>query len=580
MRNKKAYKLYNAGKHQEAEKVLIKSLEKNKYKSDFDLNLLGMIHYQSRRYESAITLFNSAIKLNNTDANYYNNLGAVYKDSNDALKAIDAFMKAIELNNSFPEALYNLGSTYQLMGDFEKAEFLLRKAIECKPGFTVAQNNLACVQMDRGKAEEAIVLFEDIVRQEPDNYAIFSNKLFTMNYLGLFPEFLFERHKEYYQNYININNPIDSNSKFLTYNNKKIRIGYMSPDFRLHSVSYFIYPIIKNHDLSQFEIFCYADVALEDVVTGYYKKFTNLKNIYYLSHEEVYKIILNDKIDILVDLTGHSARNRLPVFINRPAPKQVTYLGYPNTTGIPQIEYRLTDNFVDDINLNTDQFYTEKLIRLDDIFLNYYPGYKPVEIVEPPCIKNKYITYGSFNNRAKLNNFILDLWAIILKTDENSRLVLKSSINSDEFLQNNILNEFSNRDVNPTRITISPYLDFDQHLKLYQTIDVALDTYPYNGTTTTCEALWSGVPVITLLGTEHRSRVSADILNNINLSSCVAHTPDEYIEKAFKTAHNINFLNFWRAKHKTQMEQSGLMAYKKTTENIEKIYKQIHNGEI
>lgn len=653
-KNKKAYKLYQANKFKEAERLLQNA------QSDFDISILASIHYRTSRYESAAKLFKQAIRLNSTNHFHYNNLGAVYKDTNQPALAIKCFESALSLRPDFVEALYNLASCHQLAGNFTLAEELFKQAIEIQPDFTVARNNLACIYIDRGEIEKAIYKFDDIITREPTNYAIMSNKLFALNYLNLDEHFVFTEHKKFYDQYqknqtslttrpstnqntdtntqqpshqsfvqetfqneyinqyrqnIDSNPIIDTNSNpslntstlstidniyydhtnepDYTYNQqhnqsntslqtKKIRVGYLSPDFRLHSVSYFAYPIIKYHDKSKFDIYCYSDVANDDQVSGLIASNSIYKNVYRFTNDQIVSQIQQDKIDILIDLAGHSAHNRLPLFIQQPAKKQVTYLGYPNTTGIPNIQYKFTDNFVDPVEYKSDELYTEKLIRLSKIFLTYYPGYPTPTLTSytPPITINHFATYGSFNNRAKINSHVLDTWAQILYHDKNARLILKSSINSDEYKQQSINAEFEKRNIDPTRITIYPFTDFHSHLALYQKIDIALDTFPYSGTTTTAEALWSGVPVITLLGQTHKSRVSADILFSLNLHACVALSQDDYINRAVSMAHNHQFVSIWRANHNQIMLSSVFMNYQYLTHEIEHNYVKINNDDI
>jgi predicted O-linked N-acetylglucosamine transferase (SPINDLY family) len=632
-KNKKAYKLYQQNNYKQAERLLQNA------QSDFDISILASIYYRTGRYEQAATLFKQAIRMNSTNYFHYNNLGAVYKDTNQPDLAIKCFESALSLKPDFTEALYNLASSYQLSGDFAKAIDLFNQAISIQPNFTVALNNLACIYIDRGQIEKAIYKFDDIIQREPTNYAIMSNRLFALNYLNLDDNFVSSQHKDFYTKYqynqslpepankqiqekqfvqepfqesyidkyvrpINnqiIQNPLNESLKLITiteedilnilpfnkFTNKKIRIGYLSPDFRLHSVAYFIYPILKHHNKENFEVFCYSDVTHDDQVSKLIQSIPSINylNVFHLSDKQLISQIKSDKIDILIDLSGHSAKNRLPIFMSQPAPIQISYIGYPNTTGIPNIKYRFTDHFVDPVEYDPDALYTEKLIRLSKIFINYYPGY-PTNISQsnqpptPPITINKFATYGSFNNRAKINSHVLDLWSNILSVDKTSILILKSSINSDEYKQESIKKEFSSRNIDPSRIHIYPFLDFNSHLDLYKKIDVALDTFPYSGTTTTSEALWSGVPVISLLGHHHRSRVSSDILLTLNLQSCVALTEEDYINRAVSMAHNPAYTSIWRINHQKVMLNSPFMNYQFLTNDIESNYIKLYNQEI
>lgn len=323
---------------------------------------------------------------------------------------------------------------------------------------------------------------------------------------------------------------------------RKLRIGFVSPDFRAHSVAYYARPFFDAFDRDRFDVFGYANVTHEDFVTADLKELaTDWSDIVGWSNQQIADQIRRDRIDILIDLAGLTKDTRLLAFTARPAPIQMSYIGYPNTTGLPQVDYRITDGIADPDDVDDD--YTETLIRLPGCFLCYaIPGH--ASAIEPgPCEHRDYITFGSFNNMAKINPDVIELWAKVLNSVPQSRLMLKNISSNDPTTQNKIRNDMERHGVVPNRVTFAEYRSTAaSHLTLYNDVDIALDTFPYNGTTTTCEALWMGVPVITLKGDRHASRVGASLLSAIGFEACVTETPEEYVMTARLMAENRGIL--------------------------------------
>ncbi len=299
------------------------------------------------------------------------------------------------------------------------------------------------------------------------------------------------------------------------------------------------------------------------------------QNIHGMTDALVFQCIQKDGIDILVDLAGHSGNNRLKLFARKPAPIQVSYLGYPNTTGLTAMDYRFTDNVADPPGL-TDAYYTEKLIRLPEGFLCYRPSVGCPDIAPPPCLENGYITFGSFNNWAKINSKTIALWSDLLSRVPDSRLILKSSLASDRDAQQQLLSLFVQNGIEASRIEILSRLPvFGEHLKQYQRVDIALDTFPYNGTTTTCEALWMGVPVITLAGNTHASRVGASILSRLGLNEWIVSSVDDYLNISEALANDTDNLKCLRRTLREKFQNSSLMNEKRFLANLETAYRRM-----
>ncbi|QOX79158.1 tetratricopeptide repeat protein [Trichlorobacter lovleyi] len=447
--------------------------------------------------------------------------------------AEEVFREVIKKAPDFFPAHNNLAMTISKMGRTSEAESVLRRILERNSTLFEVHNNLGNVCLALGRQREALSCFRQTLELNPLLSSAYSNILFCMNYL---PEFsqqdIFDMSIKWRSTLPEV---LRLSEKRLTgvpatiCKSGKCRIGYVSADFRFHSVSFFIRPLFEHHDRNQFELFCFSNVARPDAVTYELQQYVDSwVDISDMTDVQSAQCIGDAGIDILVDLSGHTAGNRLGVFFVQPAPIQVSWLGYPNTTGLTEIGYRLTDIVADPAS--SDRGYTESLYRIPNGFLCYQPPEVIPEIVPLPSEANNYITFCSFNNVAKLTEETIVVWSKILKQVPDSRLILKSSNKCTEnLLHRNILRSFESAAVNPERITILKTTDtLYAHLNAYCLTDIALDTYPYNGTTTTFEALLMGVPVVTLSGDRHASRVGASILSHLGEPGLIASSPEEF----------------------------------------------------
>ncbi len=337
---------------------------------------------------------------------------------------------------------------------------------------------------------------------------------------------------------------------------RKLRIGFVSPDLRAHSVAFYAMPFFHAFDRERFDVIAYAHVAKPDSTTADLReRATEWRDIMSLDDKSLADEIRKDQIDILIDLAGLTRDSRLLAFTARPAPIQMTYIGYPNTTGLPQIDYRITDAITDPEDADDD--YSETLIRLPGCFLCYAPPTHAPDLEPGPCEHRDYVTFGSFNNFAKINPDVLKLWAEVLKATPKSRLLLKSTSSGDPTAQSVIREGLMKNGVEQERIKFADYRSTPtSHLAIYNDVDIALDTFPYNGTTTTTEALWMGVPVITLLGDRHASRVSASILNVAGFPAGITESPEEYVTTAKLMAEHRGLLKTTRRTLRETMHQS------------------------
>ena len=339
---------------------------------------------------------------------------------------------------------------------------------------------------------------------------------------------------------------------------RPLRIGYVSPDFRVHPVGFFMESILRRHDRGQFSVTCYAEHAQDDRMTERLRPLVDRwRTTHRRSDEEVCRMIREDAIDILIDLAGHTSGNRLPVFARRPAPVQMTYLGYGTTTGLTTMDYRLTDAVANPPG-ETGR-HTEELLRIPTGMLCFTPPADAPGVSMPPALQTGQITFGSFNNLSKLSEPTLDLWADLLRAIPNARLLLKNRSFADGTVRARFADNFAARNVATSRIElIGPTASITEHLSLYGRVDLALDPFPYNGATTTCESLWMGVPVITLRGSAFVGRMTASLLTTIGLNEFIAETAEQYIEIACRWANDVQKLSELRGNLRTILGRSPL----------------------
>jgi predicted O-linked N-acetylglucosamine transferase (SPINDLY family) len=479
----------------------------------------------------------------------------------------------LAINPAHAHALHLLGLLALKYGLHEKAIHFYTQAIESDPSQAIFHSNLACAYMSIGMSQQGFEHFRNALTLDPTAHALHSNLLLGLHYLpDSTPTQIFVEHclwgiRHAGQSFSTITTDRDLD--------RPLRIGYLSPDFRDHSVAFFIEPILEAHCHGEFEVFCYANVEFPDTTTERLKTLADhWCSISALSDEQVCAQIRSDQIDILVDLAGHFDRNRLTVFAQKPAPIQITYLGYPNTTGMTQMDYRLTDAWADPPEALP--LCTEALIRLDPGFLCYRPLPDAPSITPPPVLSSQHITFGCFNNLTKVNPDLIEVWTAVLHQVPNSRLLLKAPQLASAETQSKLVQLFVEHGIAPERLLFSPYLqEKNAHLHLYGQIDIAFDSFPYNGTTTTCEALWMGVPVIALAGNTHVSRVGVSLLSQLSLEELIATSKNDYIQKAVELAQDLERLTLFRETIRHWMAMHSLCDGARFTRNLESTYRRI-----
>jgi predicted O-linked N-acetylglucosamine transferase (SPINDLY family) len=521
-------------------------------------NLAGAL-IGRHRFADAEAPLQRAMTLDPMNYDVWYNLGHLRMARGRAEESEQAFRRAVELAPDSIEAIRWLGYACVRTRKGEEAERHLRRFLAERPEPSNAYSILGHLHVQRGLFDEGLALLRKGVGRPSAQSAEHSTLVFDMNYLtSADPVEVRAEHERWAKRFalphVLHNEPARTDTDPV----RRIRVGFISPDFRGHSVSFFFLPVLRNLDRMSVETFCYAFVDRpDDMTTILQQAADHWRDVSGQPDEEIAQRVREDRIDILVDLAGHTSDNRLLVLARRPAPVQATYLGYPNTTGMSAVDWRIVDGLTDPAH--ADALAVERLLRLDRCFLAYQPLEYP-EVTEPPCLANGHVTFGSFNNMAKLNDAVFEAWAAILDGVPDSRLLLKHDMSHDPVVRDRVMKAFTGRGIEADRIELLERTrGRADHLATYGRVDIALDSFPYNGTTTTCEALWMGVPVVTLAGIAHAGRVGASLLQTIGLESCVAADRDEYVLTAAQLAASPALLSTLRQMLRGEMAQSPLM---------------------
>ncbi len=568
-----ALERHQAGELDDAEHVYRAVLESQPTHAEA-MHLLGVIEQQRGRHVEAIALFERAIQLRPDAADFRHNLGnsLVAIGKHDA--AVDAFAEAVRIDPQLFEARHNLGSTLMLGGRSNEAVEAFTAAIKLNPASPDAHNNLALALKDQGDIASAIAEATEGARLRPSDHHAQSNRLYALHFSPRYDAAaIFREHRAWAERYALPLAPREPMIPRDRSSDRKLRIGYVSPDLRNHPVGRSLLPMLQHHDRNAFEIVCYSDAQAEDdLSTKLRESCSTWRRIAGVSDEQLAKRIQDDQIDILVDLTLHMRGNRLLVFARKPAPAQATFVGYPATTGLPQMDYRITDRYLDPPG-ETESFNSEKLIRLQHSFWCYAPEETIEPCIDPPFQKNGHITFGSFNNPCKMNDSVIDAWSAILRAVPTARLLLYVVERNNIGARFRSL--FAKRDIDPARLDFSPRRRRIDYLRQHQHIDIALDPFPYNGHMTSCDALWMAVPTVTLRGQTSVSRGGESLLANLKLDDLVAGNIDQYIKTATHLAADAQQLTELHRTLRQRMQTSPLMDAAAFTRDVESLYRQM-----
>ena len=514
----------------EAKQELVKSLVKNKkfHQLEFEVNSLLL----EKR---------SPFLLNLLGVSKISKVPTSKKDLNESL---DLFKEAYLKDRTLIDALFNYAEISIRLLKYDEAKDLLIEYLSKKKYDYKATLALARIHFYLGNMDDCLLNYKKIIDNNEANSKLWSAFLFTTNYTYKYSQ----------KDYLNFCNKYSEKlekfdekilKKFQYEKNpKKIRLGFFSADLRTHSVAKFIEETLKILKKDNYEIIAFSNNKLgaDDLTTERLKGiFHEWYDIVNLSDLDVVNLIRDKKINILFDLTGYSTGNRCEIFKNKSAPLQISWCGYCNSSGLKEMDYLIADENL--IKKEEDFNYTEKIIRLPKIWNSHFLISPEIKINELPAIKNKYTTFGSFNNYGKLSDETIETWSVILKNN-NSKLILKSSVHDHQLLRDNIKNKFKKNGIEGEKIIFMERLkNYDDHLKMYNNIDISLDTFPFAGATTTFESLWMGVPTITLSGEIFNSKFGLSINKNLNLNTFIAKDKNDYVEKAKIISSDINKLS-------------------------------------
>jgi len=541
---------------------------------------IGLIKQIQELYDDALQYYETAISINPEYSGSYINLGNVYSHKGKSAKALEYYEKAASLDPS-PVAYNNVCGIQKELCDYNGANETSLKLLEFP---NLGKTDLSCIHdtliqiCEWEKASETIERFR-VADFDPASKDVLAGSL--MEFCGntdLSLNEISDLHKLWGDLTQNLVEPYPHDSDSTRFQNReKPRIAYISPDLRKHSVGYLIKDIITSHNHDELEIYCYANHDSKDSDAFTQEMIDCCKCFKYIKHlpdktlaDEIY----NDEIDILIDLAGHTAGHRLRSMAYKPAPIQMTYLGYPNTTGMSLIDYRITDRYAETTE-DKDYRYAENLLRLTNCFLTFkgFPGTTPEFSKEK---KKDAIVFGCFNNIQKLTPTAIKLWAKILQQVENSVLHLKAKQLNTDFVWKNITDEFEKYGISEERLKCLGYAPTrDDHLKCYNNIDIALDTFPYNGTVTTLESLWMNIPVVTLVGESHAQRVGYSILKNLDLDQLITFTEDEYVERIVELAQTPEIITDLKTKMRKRLLASSICNPEVFTRELELKLKKI-----
>jgi predicted O-linked N-acetylglucosamine transferase (SPINDLY family) len=494
-------------------------------------------------------------------------------DSRGDLPAAAAEMEAVLSERpDWADALYNHGCVLKKLMRLTDAESAFRRALAADPAHVRAYRMLGGVLLGQCRADEALALYRTARERCPDDFDLESAELFALNSSEQIAEDeLFARHAAFGSRIEQAHPPRFTPFRNVRDPGRRLRIGYVSGDFCYHVVTLFTLPVIERHDRSAVEVYCYSTGGRVDEYTRQISARADVwRDVSSLSATALADAINRDSIDILVDLGGHSGIPQLAVFAQQPAPVQATWLGYLNTTGLTRIHYRISDRYADPPGL-TDPYHTEKLVRLPHSQWCFRPFISVASAEMPPFVRNGHVTFGSFNQALKISRAARRLWADILQRVPDSRLVILGV--AEGRARDSLVADIASAESERARITVLPYVSLQDYYSWLNRVDIALDTVPYSGGTTSCDALWMGVPVVTAPGSRPSSRSTASILSTAGLPEWIASSPEDYVRLAAEYARDEARLVRLRKSLREKLRQSPLMDEERFVRDVESAYR-------
>lgn len=531
---------------------------------------LGNVHFHCGQLDDAIVSYQRALALNPHLTIALSNLGSVFNRQGKSAQARECLERAVELAPDLAETHNNFGLFLMDTGCADEALACFARALALKPDLVEAHNNLGTLHNNRAEYEQAIACYRRVLALRPDRADVHSNLIMTLHFCPDGAERIpaevadWERMHaapmaKFVQPHRNDRSPA-----------RRLKIGYISPDFRDHVIGLNLLPLFRHHDHDQFEIFCYAQGSASDSVTAEFRSLADhWRAIDPLSDVQLAELVRQDGIDVLLDLTLHLANNRLPAFACRPAPVQVSFAGYPGGTGLRAIDYHLTDPYLEPATTAKAEA-PDAPFPLPDSFWCYSPSLPGPDVGGLPALSAGHVTFGCLNNYGKINATMLQLWAQVLRAIPHSRLLLLAAEGTHRQRAWDVL---AAEGIAPERLRFATLRPRPAYLALYREIDLGLDSLPYNGHTTSLDSYWMGVPVVSLVGSSVVGRAGWSQLSNLQLTELVAHTPDRFVAIACSLARDLPRLSILRESLRERMTRSPLMNAPRFAQHIEAAYR-------
>jgi protein O-GlcNAc transferase len=598
--------LLDNGRHEQAAAAFRKAIELRP-KQPMGFNNLASALRKIGDRDAAMELLDKAITLDGNYATAFLNRGLIQRDRGQHKEALESIRKAVALKPDFAEALHDLVDLLRIMGRHPEAITVCQRAIQTRPdyaeahnvlggllqelgnldeafascsralaihpGLAEAHNNLGNVYREQGRLDKAIESYRRGVELKPTAVGIHSNLVFTTQFCAQYDaSAILQENRAWADRH---ETPLLAEAR--PHSNHRtpgriLRVGYVSPYFRTHSAAFFLMPLLASHDPTQVRVFCYSGARRADDITAQFRRLDHTwRDTAGMSDAELAGKVREDQIDILIDVALHMQDSRLLMFARKPAPVQVTWLGYPGTTGLSSIDYRLTDPYLDPVGQG-DEFYSERSIRLPHSFWCYRPLIPTPDVNPPPGLQNGHVTFGCFNNFHKVTPQTLELWVNTLAAVPRSRLIILAPPGGHRDM---VRETFQRGGIAGDRIEFVGRLPLEDYFRLYHRVDLCLDTIPYPGHTTTMDSLWMGVPVITLVGQTAVGRGGLSILTNLNLPGLIARSPEQYVDIARATAGDLAALAEMRAGMRERMQSSPLMNARQFARDMEDAYRQM-----
>ena len=532
---------------------------------------LGVVLQAQGQFEEAVASYRQALAIKPDFAQAHGDLGNALQAQGEFDDAVASYRRALAIKPDYAEVHNNLGTALQTLGRLDEAITSYRRALAINSDYVEAHRNLGNTLKELGMHGEAVASYRKALTLAPDDEKTYSAMLVLMNFVeGIAPDAKFADHLGYAAQFERAAGRRITHENECDYR-RRLRLGYLSFDFGNSILQYYLQPLFAGHDKDAFELFMYDNASRETDTTQVLKRYANTwRCIAGASDTQVADLIRTDEIDILVDLSGHLTNNRLLTFALKPAPVQMTWLGYQNTTGLRSMDYRITDSYCDPPGV-TERYYTEKLLRLPESSWCYCPpcAIQPTPL---PALTNGYITFGCLNLFMKITQGALQLWAEILRHVKESRLTLIGVPSGEATVRVKCI--FARAGVTANRLSFLPRMPEAEYRNAYRQVDIALDPFPYNGLSTTLDALWMGVPVVTLAGNTYAARCGVSVLSTVGLSEFIAADSSRYFDIARTLAENLARLDAIRQSLPHRISHSSLADGPRFAQNMESLYRE------